>query len=127
MQPCVDAKHAVATQPSRLLPICCLCLIDTRNHTVTPVVWSINITPFLPASLPVLLCPGLPACAQLRKLFAPGFTAGEIERYLPRVQAIAQRFCASWAAAGALPQWQEEVKLFTFEVIVNVVAGIDWE
>lgn len=83
--------------------------------------------PSSPVSLPSVPPACLPAFAQLRKLFAPGFTAGEIERYLPRVQAIAQRFCTNWAVAGTVPHFQQEVKLFTFEVICNVVAGIDWE
>jgi cytochrome P450 len=73
--------------------------------------------------LPFPLGPGL----QIRKLFAPGFTGAEVERYLPRLQQIAERFAASWAAAGSIPSWQEELKLFTFEVICAVVAGIDWE
>jgi cytochrome P450 len=64
---------------------------------------------------------------QIRKLFAPGFTGAEVERYLPRLQQIAERFAASWAAAGSMPAWGEDIKLFTFEVICAVVAGIDWE
>jgi cytochrome P450 len=62
----------------------------------------------------------------MRKLFAPSFSADEVERYLPRIQEMSQMYCQKWSQAGAISHWEDQIKLFTFEIICAVVAGIDW-
>ena len=86
-------------------------------------------------------------------MMQPSFAADEVDRYLPSIQArlppaacearrqrghahasrvapvahvrqaMAERYCAEWGAAGAVPRWEAALKLFTFEVICAVVGG----
>eukprot|EP00775_Hariotina_reticulata_P010240 gene10240-10399_t len=63
---------------------------------------------------------------QVRKLLQPAFTAEQVNRQLPRIQALAEHYCSGWARAGQVQDLQEQLKLFTFDVICSVVFGFDW-
>uniref|UniRef100_A0A383WDQ0 Cytochrome P450 n=1 Tax=Tetradesmus obliquus TaxID=3088 RepID=A0A383WDQ0_TETOB len=62
----------------------------------------------------------------LRNLIMPAFTNEAIERLVPRMEAVLQRYLDAWADAGAPVKAHNELRHMTFEFIVAVVLGRDY-
>lgn len=58
----------------------------------------------------------------LRNLIMPAFTNEAIERLVPRMEAVLQRYLDAWADAGAPVKAHNELRHMTFEFIVAVSA-----
>lgn len=62
----------------------------------------------------------------LRKLLSPSFSSEEVDRYLPTIQALCERYCDKWSLIKENKNWYQEIKLATFETICSVVGGFDF-
>lgn len=61
---------------------------------------------------------------RIKRLAQPAFTPKAIRGYLPRMQAIAEQAVQKWAAEGDILVHQE-MKWFTFRVVVETIVGCD--
>ncbi|KAI8472759.1 MAG: cytochrome P450 [Monoraphidium minutum] len=59
----------------------------------------------------------------LRALMQPAFTTEAIAAFVPRVSEIVSGYLEAWAAAGGAVAGYEQLKLMTFDIIVQVVLG----
>jgi cytochrome P450 len=50
----------------------------------------------------------------------PAFTAEALAGFVPQIVAITERYLSSWAAAPGAVAGQEQLKLLTFEIILQV-------
>jgi len=66
-----------------------------------------------------------PAHSTLRAALLPAFQPARLAAVQPRLEAVAAARVEAWARAGTVPAWHKEVKLLTFQIMVEVIGGFN--
>ena len=66
-----------------------------------------------------------PAHSTLRTALLPAFMPARLAAVQPRLEELAARRVDTWARTGSVVEWNKEVKLLTFQIMVEVIGGFN--
>eukprot|EP00879_Flechtneria_rotunda_P003830 GHRR01004070.1.p1 GENE.GHRR01004070.1~~GHRR01004070.1.p1 ORF type:complete len:300 (+),score=122.02 GHRR01004070.1:648-1547(+) len=96
-----------------------------NDGTVTVVAGGILSGRSLLGEESLLLAPE-PRHKYLRNLIMPAFSNEAIDKLVPRMEKVLQKYLDKWADAGAPVKAHEQLRMMTFEFIIAVVLGRDY-